>query len=118
MQQADRPQSHNETDRAPHPDGWVIPHYVLAIILQCRVRHRDRQRDGRHVAHHVDQHHPEKGGGILDQRYREQHRGSGQMQQAVELFGIDPFVGNHTGDGRHEQRGDTHRREDRAELRA
>ena len=115
VQQTGRPQRDDEANRAPHPDRRIVAHHILAVVFQRVVGNRNRQRDGRHVADHVQQHHPEHRRRVVDQRNRKQHDGAGNLQQAVQLLGVDPFVGNDAGDRGHEQRGDAHGRKDRAE---
>ena len=115
-EQAGGPGRGDETDRAPHADRRIGDDHVEPILLERVVGHRDRQRDGGHVEAHVQQHHPEHLFRIGDVRDREQHHRAADLQHAVQAFGIDPLV-RHDADQRgHEQRGDAHGREDRAEA--
>ncbi|SLD79459.1 Uncharacterised protein [Mycobacteroides abscessus subsp. massiliense] len=106
----------DESHRSPHPDRWETGGGVPAGIFECVVGDGDSQRQRWHVAQHVEQQHPEEDGGTCYQGQAKECRGAAQMHNAVELFGVDPFVCYHTHDRRRDDRGDAHRGKRRPEV--
>lgn len=114
--EADHPHGNNKTDGSPHADGRVILDDIEVCALHARIGDGDRQRNGGHVEHHIQQHDPDHRVGIVDLRYEQQTAGTQQVEDRIEPLGIDPAIGNDAGDSRHKDRSDTQGRKDRSKF--
>ena len=80
------------------------------------VGHGVRQGDGRHVEHHAQQHAAVQRGVSRLRGRGDEKRAADEMADAQQFLRRNPAVGDNPHHGGHEQRGDSHRREEAADL--
>ena len=116
LNQIDEPHGGDEADRAPDPDGREVLHGIEFRQVEGIVGHRVREGDGGHVEHDAHQHAGVQGsvGGLRGGC--DEEPGADELADAQQLLRGDPAVGDDTHEGRHEERCDTHRSEETADL--
>ena len=116
MHQIDEPHGGDESHGAPHADGREVLYAVEFRQIKGVVGHGVRQRDGRHVEHHAQQHAAVQRR-ILGLRGRgDEEPAADEVADAQQFLRRNPAVGDDSHDGGHEQRGDAHRGEKAAYL--
>ena len=116
MRQVDEPHGGDEPHGSPYADGREMLHGVEPGQVEGVVGHGVRQGDGRHVEHHAQQHAAVQGGIVRLRGRGDEKRAADEMADAQQFLRRNPAVGDNTHHGGHEQRSDSHRREEAADL--
>jgi hypothetical protein len=110
------PHRDDESDGSPDADRRELLDDVEATLFEHAVGHGVVEPDGRHVRHRIQEHDQVQRFEVLDRRGPQQQPCSGQVQDSVQTLRIQPAVRDDAQQARHEQRADTHRGVDAADL--
>ena len=116
VRQVDEPHGGDESHGSPYADGREMLHGIEPGQIEGIVGHGVRQGDGRHVEHHAQQHAAVQRGVSRLRGRGDEKRAADEMADAQQFLRRNPAVGDNPHHGGHEQRGDSHRREEAADL--
>ena len=116
MRQVDEPHGGDESHGSPYADGREMLHGIEPGQIEGIVGHGVRQGDGRHVEHHAQQHAAVQRGVSRLRGRGDEKRAADEMADAQQFLRRNPAIGDNPHHGGHEQRGDSHRREEAADL--